>query len=363
MQGQQHFGLPLPAKARKTDNLAPAGNKSAARQRQYGRTEINHMPRTHFARGAAHGGDEAGGIKSRCRAFRHDSGILHHDDTVRGFQHLMQDMRDQDHRTARCHKAAHMGQKLGGKPDIQRRGGFVKDHQPRRDAGIGKGHGNLDHLAAGDRQRADRGQRINAMTGEHGIQGGGDDAPCPLPPPEPAKRGMHDPGILGHGQVRAKRQFLKHAAQATGTGGADAPGPALAIGGDTAALQGQPAIDHADQRRFPGPVMADQPDTFALPHRQRHPVQCRHFAKADACSGHLDHRRGAIHQCLPSARFAVQGEGRPLRNGPRHWRSDGVVRRFIWRRRSLRWHLPSSIRHWQHHRPGYWQGWLPKCPG
>ena len=120
MQGQQHFGLTLPAKARQPHYLALAGMKSGTGQRQDRRAGTGRPPPPGHPGGTAHGGDKAGGIEPLCRAFGHDAAIFHHHDPVRRFQHLMQDMRNQDDRPARADKAPDMRQKLRRKPGIER---------------------------------------------------------------------------------------------------------------------------------------------------------------------------------------------------------------------------------------------------
>jgi len=74
---------------------------------------------------------------------------------------------------------------------------------------------------------------------------------------------MHDAGVLDDGKVRAKRQFLEHAAYAVGAGRGDATGTLHAAIGDRALMRQQSTIDHVDDGRLAGTIMADQSDRLA----------------------------------------------------------------------------------------------------
>ena len=188
-------------------------------------------------------------------------------------------------------KLADIGHQLCGKRRIQRRGRLVEDHQPGLGSGIGKGHGDLDHLPLGDGEVADRIGAVDMVAREDLVELGPDDGERPAAPAPAFELAVHDAGIFGDRQIGAEGEFLEHAADAAGTRRSNArlPGP-LPIA-QAALMRIEPAIDDIDDGGFARTIMPDQPDAFARQDRQIDTIQRLDRAEMDLDPFGLNDRR------------------------------------------------------------------------
>src|SRR5690606_8278180 len=105
---------------------------------------------------AAHRLDEAMVIELARWPFSDDASVFHDYHAVGGFENFVQDVGYEDDGTAGRDETPDMIQHLARQARVERRGRLVEDDEARRNAGIREGHGDLDHLAFGDRQVAHR---------------------------------------------------------------------------------------------------------------------------------------------------------------------------------------------------------------
>ena len=171
MKGKQQLGLPVAGKSREPDDLALTGSegKSGRLMLEYDRGGCE-FPRGALERvvigNAAHRLDKAMVVELGGRPLGHDSSVLHDNDAIRGPEDFVQDVRDEDDRTAARDEAPDMVEHLARKARVKRRGGLVENDEARGNAGIGEGHGDLDHLAFGDRQVAHRLTAVDSVAPE-----------------------------------------------------------------------------------------------------------------------------------------------------------------------------------------------------
>ena len=190
----------------------------------------------------------------------------------------------------------------------QRRGRLVQDQEPRAAA---ERLGELDELAPGQRQVADRLSRIDVLAMDEGqqllgaptLEGAVDEAP-------PA-RGGGDADILLDGQVGDERQLLEDRDDAAlhGVAGTAQAGP-LAVEEDLPDVGPDDAADHLDQGALAGTVLAEDRVDRVLPGLEVDLVQ-RH----DAAEGLRDAAQ-TEKRCLRRL-VAAPGDRRPCRRGGR----------------------------------------------
>ena len=203
----------------------------------------------------------------RCRRpFGDHLAVAHDDDAVGASRDLAEEMRDQDAGAAARNEAADEGEKLPGDMRVERGGRLVEDDERHRRIGDGEGAGDLDHLAAADREIADDVARRDAVARKDLVELVEDQPARALAPAQALQAGVEDAGILGDGQVGAERQLLEYAAHAVALGDGhvvvsrSGRSPCTLIAPRSGAQR--PGQD-MHERRLAGAVMADEADAFA----------------------------------------------------------------------------------------------------
>ncbi len=107
--------------------------------------------------------------------------------------------------------------------------------------------------------------------------------------------------IFRHGHVQQQRLLLEHHGDTVSVGLAwiaegDCTAKALDLAGVGTIYPGQ----YAHQRRFAGPILADQPDHLVRPHLDRHPSQGWNTRKRLLDPAHLQHA-ALLHNAQPNA--------------------------------------------------------------
>lgn len=227
MKFHQHPRLTVAGKPGKPDDLAALRTKGQTGtdllHDDRGTRKIPHCPAICLSfRDAAHGFDQAVLGPIDRTSVGDDASILHDHDPARSRQDLVEDVRNEYDGSACVDEAADIAKHLLRKTGIERRGGLVKDDEPRRHARIGEGHGDFDHLALGDRKFADASVAFDSMSGKDQVEASLYDLPRPLPPAETTEVAVQDAGVFDDGEIGAKRQFLEDAAHAARPGDADA---------------------------------------------------------------------------------------------------------------------------------------------
>ena len=157
---------------------------------------------------------------------------------------------------------------------VQRRGGFVKNHQMKGRLGDREGAGHFDHLPFANRQIADHGIGSNTVTRKNFVEFTADQFGGPLSPTPSGDARVKDTRIFGHREIRAKRQFLENASNSQFLGEKRRITlPRAAADNDLPVVRSKRARQHMHQRRFAGAVMADQPDALSGVDRKINPCK------------------------------------------------------------------------------------------
>ena len=127
--------------------------------------------------GAPHAFHQGRVGKIRRGANLHHSPVTHHGNAVAGVQHLPKNVANQHDAAARADKAPDKLQELFGNPRIQRRRGFIEDHQVQVLIDTHECTGNFDHLAFADRQIGNDVVATNIMARKNLIKTGFDQRP------------------------------------------------------------------------------------------------------------------------------------------------------------------------------------------
>ena len=119
---------------------------------------------------------------------------------------------------------------------------------------------------------------------------------------------MDDPGVLGHSQVRAKRELLVNRAQPERFGARRRMGALFLPGDDQpTAIRNDAAVQDVHKRRLAGAVMADDADALALSDREINAVQSPNGAIGFFDSYEVDKRSARVRpsSCQLTARALV----------------------------------------------------------
>ena len=226
-----------------------------------------------------------------------DAAVLHDDHAVARFEHLGQDVADEDRRAARADEAAGVGQKLGRAAGIERGGRLVEDDEARGVAvsGVEEGDRDLDHLAVRDRQVRGTRAGLDAVAGKNPVERSANPSRGAPPPARPGDPGKQHADVLDDREVRAERELLEDAAQTRGAHAGDARlRHRRAVDAQLSRIGRDPAVEQADQGRFAGAVVADEADAFPRPHGEIDAVQCPDRAERLRRPGHGDDRGGVV---------------------------------------------------------------------
>src|SRR3984957_2054744 len=167
-------------------------------------------------------------------------------------------MGDQDTADSGFDRATHMRQELPSGMRVQRRRWFVENDEARLRIRDREGARDFDHLLSPDGQVLNQIAGPDPMTGKDLVQLVENEPPCPAAPAKALNRRVNDAGVFGHGQVRAKRQFLKDAAQAESACSRRTPMRLfLAADHEPAAIRRDAAVEDMHQRRLAGAVVTD----------------------------------------------------------------------------------------------------------
>ena len=218
--------LAMAREAGEADDLACMGDEVGAGAGEPGarRPDLGRI-----AHGAARGADLAGSrsmppmattsrsrVELASRPVGDDASITHHHDAVGVAEDLAQHVRDHDAAQARSDEAADdrpgagsarcaSSEEVGSSRMTSLGGASV----------IGEGARDLDHLPLGrsaGRRRWSSG--VDAVAGKDGVELLADQARGAAPPAQADQPGCTSRVFSAHGQVRAEREFLEHAAHA-----------------------------------------------------------------------------------------------------------------------------------------------------
>ena len=200
-------GLPGAAPARLVRGRASIGPRVPSR--------LPFPSRRRGRSGGAHRLDQRGGGVGGGRGVLDHAAIAHDDHAGGGAQHLLEQVRDEHHGPAMGREAAHVVDELPGPARVERGGGLVQDHEPRRLRG-GARQRDLHHLPPTDRELAHQVPRARRRApGTPRLECVRHERRRPRSPSPAAKASA---GLIrafsSHGEVGAERPLLEDAAHA-----------------------------------------------------------------------------------------------------------------------------------------------------
>ncbi len=111
------------------------------------------------------------------------------------------------------------------------------------------------------------------MTGKDFRELGFNEIECQLSPVPALQIAVHDAGIFVDREIGAQGKLLEHAAHSMAACRHDPMTAGIAAIGDRAGVWIEAAVDHVDDRRFAGSVVADETDAFAGPNDEVRSVE------------------------------------------------------------------------------------------